>query len=113
VASMGEVMLSSKPLNFFDISGYEERFHDLEKELPRRGPVGYIADDSSEPGISDGRLLACQYSLSPVILVRSLEYDIIIGNFRTAHDPGELGLKGPLIREDFGSGLVLFRRVRR
>jgi hypothetical protein len=96
-----------------DISNYENRFVNLRQLLPSRGVTGYISDDENEDDqeFIDSRIYLAQYSLSPVILVRSLDYSLIVGNFLDHTPDFEIYRKQGLIPiKDFGNGIVLFRR---
>ena len=96
-----------------DISNYENRFVNLRQLLPPRGVTGYISDDENEDDqeFIDSRIYLAQYSLSPVILVRSLDYSLIVGNFLDHTPDFEIYRKQGLIPiKDFGNGIVLFRR---
>ena len=92
-------------------SEYLERFLTLRQVLPKRGVVGYISDDTTDEDIFAPRKYLAQYSLAPVILARSLDCSLVVGNFRN-HPPDfesyrKMGLT-PL--RDFGNGVILFTR---
>ena len=92
-------------------SEYLERFLTLRQVLPKRGVVGYISDDTTDEGISTPRKYLAQYSLAPVILARSLDRSLVVGNFRNRPSDLELYRKMGLIPlRDFGNGVVLFTR---
>jgi hypothetical protein len=99
--------------NTVDISRYENRFLTLRQSL-QRGIVGYISDDADDTDVSKTRLAVARYALSPVIIVRSLDYPLIVGNFHSRIPDYETYRKKGLIRvRDFSNGIVLFRRVSR
>ena len=94
-----------------DISGYLNRFLTLRQFMPKRGVVGYLSDDSADEDISTPRKYLAQYSLAPVILARSLDYSLVVGNFRNRPPDFEPYRKMGLIPlRDFGNGVVLFAR---
>jgi len=119
-----------------DISGEINRFITVRPLLPGRGIVGYISDDLTaeeierakeeiagtkvtkeiartkiNEEISTIRIYIAQYALSPVILVRSLHYPLIVGNFRHSNPDLDIYRKQGLIPvRDFGNGVVLFKR---
>ena len=94
-----------------DISDYEKRFQTVRKLLPKRGIVGYISNDPADESPSPGRLYMARYSLSPVILVRSLDYPLVIGNFLKPYPDLAIYRKQGLIPlRDAGNGVVLFKR---
>lgn len=96
-----------------NISQYENRFINLRQLLPQRGVIGYISDDENEDDqdFTDSRIFLAQYYLSPVILVRSSDYSLVVGNFLDLTPDLETYRKQGLIPlKDFGNGVVLFRR---
>ncbi len=95
----------------------EERYFELKKNLPAHYTVGYVCDGvnknipvSEEYNLFAQYLLA-QWVLSPVILHRSLNEKVIIGNFNSPDSKFLFSekLNFSIIR-DFGGGVVLFRR---
>jgi hypothetical protein len=101
-----------------EISAYEHRFEEVRSVLPPRGVVGYLGHPDptgATPRAADAaallhfrRYLLAQYSLAPVLLIKSTEPEFVVGNFDvSAPRPTPAGLR--LVR-DFGDGLVLFRR---
>jgi hypothetical protein len=94
-----------------DISSYEGRFLVLRQALPRRAVVGYISDDSADEETSSARIYIARYALSPLIIVRSLEYPLVVGNFRNTSPDLEIYRKQGLIPlRDFSNGVILFSR---
>jgi hypothetical protein len=82
--------------------------------LPGRGVVGYISDDLDNEEYSMPRKYLAEYSLLPVILVRSMDYPLIVGNFRNPAPDLEAYRKQGLIPiRDFGNGIVIFKRESR
>jgi hypothetical protein len=83
--------------------------------LPARATVGYEAD--SEDPLTDRqevkRFYLTQYALAPVIVVAGVDRDLVVGNYR---DPGRCRTcrsKDFVLVNDFGQGLMLFRRSTR
>ena len=96
------------------ISGYLNRFISVQPFLPRRGVVGYISDDLDNAEHSMPRKYLAEYSLLPVMLVRSMDYPLIVGNFRNPAPDLEVYRKQGLIPiRDFGNGIVIFKRESR
>lgn len=79
------------------------RFAPLKEALPRRGVVGYVGD-AGERGVAPYYL--AQYALAPVVLDRSLNHALVVGNF-SSNPPADLLEKLHLVK-DFGDGLLLF-----
>lgn len=101
-----------KNLKTQNISYYEKRFEGLRHNLPSRGVVGYISDDTNDGEDSKARMFVAQYALAPVIIVRSLEHELVIGNFRKPVDEKKLCSSYCLtIIKDFGNGVFLFKRT--
>jgi hypothetical protein len=102
-----------------EITAYESRFRLLRSALPARGVVGYVGhpeptgatprDSNAAALLHFRRYLLAQYSLAPVLLIKSTDHDLIVGNF----DPGSTPTAPPGFRlvRDFGDGVVLFRRA--
>jgi hypothetical protein len=96
------------------ISGYLSRFSAVQPLLPGRGVVGYISDDLENEDHSMPRKYVAEYALLPVILVRSIDYPLIVGNFRNPVPDLEAYRKQGLVPvRDFGNGVVLFKREHR
>ncbi len=81
----------------------DERFAKLKKQLPAEGTIGYIGE-SGEASIPDYYLT--QYALAPLVVDRSIDHAIVIGNFPTS-SPERLPTGLHLIK-DFGSGVLLY-----
>jgi hypothetical protein len=108
------------------ISGYLNRFEPLREILPRSGAVGYLdgmADDEIatprnkyllDESLPTLQLYLAQYSLAPIILVRSLDYRFVVGNYRNPKPDFETYRQMGLIPlRNFGNGVVLFRQESR
>jgi hypothetical protein len=80
----------------------DERFAALKGALRSRGVVGYVGD-SGESATSDYYLT--QYALAPLIVDRSTDHELVVGNFpngRLPQFPSTLQ-----VEKDFGNGVVL------
>lgn len=94
-----------------DISRYENRFLALRQVLPRRAVLGYISDNASNEETLTARMYIARYALAPLVIVRSLDYPLIVGNFSKTSPDIEIYRKQGLIPlRNFGNGVVLFRR---
>jgi hypothetical protein len=108
IQALAEIILFPERLTR-DISQYEKRFKKLREILPAEGAVGYISDEQEDK--NDARYQVAQYALAPVIVARSLEQNIIIGNFSDASARPGIYEKGGLVPiRDFGGGLVILTR---
>jgi hypothetical protein len=88
---------------------YEARLAPLRAALPRHGVIGYLSDRPE----ADKEFVLAQHALAPLVLVRSTDPGLIVGNFfdpaagaRIARQRADL-----VLLRDFGSGLMLFRRA--
>jgi hypothetical protein len=98
-----------------EITLYLRRFEPLRKALPARATVGYEAD--SEDPLTDRqevkRFYLTQYALAPVIVAAGVDRDLVIANYR---DPSSCRIcrsRNFILVNDFGQGLMLFRRSAR
>jgi hypothetical protein len=81
---------------------YEERMNRLRPFLPSSGIVGYISDTGEE------HYIRSQYSLAPVILVRTPGPRLIVANFSGASmRPEIINGKHYRIIKDFNDGVAL------
>lgn len=109
-----QTALDRKLIGKDEVALYERRFDEVRKSLPSHGVVGYISskqvpDIRFDPAARDYYLT--QYALSPLLVVYSDEPRWVVGNF---HDP-VAGAKmaadrNLIVVEDFGNGVMLFRR---
>lgn len=64
---------------------YEKRFVQVRNVLPRFGVIGYLSDPTNDKGVTQGlydrRYHSAEYHLAPLVIVDSIEPDIILGNF--------------------------------
>ena len=94
------------------ITIYENRFIELKDFLQNSLAVGYISDyddNSKENGLAYSMT---QYVLAPVILVRGIKRNFIVGNFQSANPDVKACEKENLsLIMDFGSGVILFERM--
>jgi hypothetical protein len=94
---------------------YEKRFAQVRKVLPRFGVIGYVSDQPNDREVTqalyDRRHHSAAYHLAPLIIVDSLEPDIILGNFftRQAMEKAVAEHKLVVIR-DFENGVFILRK---
>ena len=79
------------------------RFAKLKAALPERGVVGYVGD-SGESGVPAYYL--AQYALAPLVLDRSPNHHIVVGNFPSIPNASSVG--SLRLVKDFGDGVLLF-----
>jgi hypothetical protein len=80
----------------------DQRFAELKTMLPDRGVVGYVGESGSPAEV--GYYLA-QYALAPLVVDRSPNHPLVVGNFRISTPPPPENLK---LVKDFGNGVLLF-----
>jgi len=94
------------------ITIYEKRFFELKEFLQNHLVVGYVSDyddNSNEDGIAYSMT---QYVLAPIILVRGIKRNFIVGNFQSAKPNINANKKKNLsLYRDFGNGVILFERM--
>lgn len=102
-----------------EVTRHEDRFQALKQVVPRHGVVGYVSDPDpvamSDPASWQARqafkrYLIAQYALVPVVVLRSLEADLVVGDFSGSDGRGRAAPPGFVMAKDFGDGVVLFRR---
>jgi len=90
------------------LTKYEKRFVEIRKSLPSTGTVGYIGNEIGDEGTWN--YYRTQYSVSPVVVDRTIQHELVIGNFpedlNVSNLPATTGLT--LVR-DFGGGVMLFK----
>jgi hypothetical protein len=94
------------------ITRYDRRFQSLRAHLPSNEIVGYVGSTGTSWQDNLDPFFATQYALSPVVLVRRTDRPLVVGNFNVA-DPTQKLPNDPRLQliEDFGDGVMLFRRV--
>jgi len=96
------------------ISAQFPRFQALMNAVPERAELGYLTD--AEPGsvTESSMALSAQYALAPRILEKSVGPEWALGNFTRPADFAASGQsKGLRLQQDFGNGVVLFRKEHR
>ena len=97
---------ASSPFGQDYVSPADERFAQLKNDLPARGVVGYISDETDVNERTKKYYLA-QYALAPLIVVNNTDQTLVIGDFNKE----ESAVSGNLVLlKRFGNGVVLFRQ---
>ena len=89
------------------------RFAALASAVPQNEVLGYLSD--AQPGsVADGTLFtSATYVLAPRLVDRSVAHNYVLGNFTRPADFAALGRgSGLRLQQDFGNGVVLFRKER-
>jgi hypothetical protein len=89
---------------FLPTNDFAGALHDMRGSLPARGVVGYVDGGHDTPAELQDYYLA-QYALAPLVVARSSNQNVVIGNFsRSKSAPPD-----NLVRvRDFGHGVALF-----
>jgi hypothetical protein len=90
-------------------SQYESRFDGLRAALPPHGVVGYLGDPRFEPA----SYFLAQYSLAPMLLDRSEEHPLVVGNFDASTPTEAIWPSDFTPLRDFGNGVILLQRKAR
>ena len=91
------------------ISRNEKRFDELKKLLPVRGVIGYIYERGRGRVFvkAERKFLLTQYSMAPLIIVRSDKYDLVIGNqIDIAKIPKHL-----VLQKDLGNDILFCKGI--
>lgn len=111
VLSLIDIIVSPQKVSSEDITFYEKRFKNLIRVLPSNGTVGYFSDCIEDVYNVNARLYITQYALAPVIIVKSVDSQFIVGNFcDSVITPGsnyELIFHSG---KDLSKGVTLFKR---
>ena len=93
------------------ISAQFVRFEPLLSSVSQRAELGYLTD--AQPGsVTDSAMfLGAQYVLAPRLLSKGAANEWVLGNFSRPADFAAVGRSNGLrLQQDFGNGVVLFRR---
>ena len=94
------------------ITLYEDRLAELKTVLQNQAIVGYVSDDEDRSDEEWMTYTRIQYVLAPIILVRGLKPNFVIGNFQYTQPDFEAYEKENLsLRRDFGHGVILLERM--
>jgi hypothetical protein len=104
-----------------EVSRHEARLQAVKPALPGHGLVGYVSDEpaeASDPASAAARqsfkrYLLTQYALVPIVLSRGPDGDLVVGDFTPSAPGGVAAPPGFVMVQDFGGGVVLFRRLPR
>ena len=92
------------------VSRDEQRFVALKEDLPEWGKVGYLDSPNLDEGEAKEQYYVVQYILSPLIVVDSIEYEFVIGNFPENMDNTMPASVNELILvKEYGDGVFLWK----
>jgi hypothetical protein len=94
------------------VSAQFTRFAGTLSSIPEGAQIGYITDAAPGSGADTGMFLSAQYVLAPRLLKRGAAQELVLGNFSHPADFASIGRsQGLRLQQDFGEGVVLFRKV--
>jgi hypothetical protein len=93
------------------ISAQFTRFEPLLAAVPARAEMGYLTDAPPGSVADSSMLLSAQYVLAPRLVARGAAHEWVVGNFTRPGDFAAVGRSNGLrLEQDFGNGVVLFRK---
>lgn len=95
-----------------DVSQHVQRVLPMRDMLPANGEVGYLSDiDPGDVNLvpeADRDYYLTQYALAPLVVIRTTDRDIVVGNFRQL--PTRALPDGVVQVRNFGGGVMLLKR---
>jgi len=93
------------------ISAQFARFGGALSSIPENARIGYITDTPPGSAANSAMFLGAQYVLAPRLLIRGAGEALVLGNFTRPADFASVGRsQGLRLQQDFGQGVVLFRK---
>jgi hypothetical protein len=93
------------------VSAQFTRFGPALSAIPENAEIGYITDTQPGSAAGSAMFLSAQYVLAPRLLKRGAAPALVLGNFTRPADFAAAGRsQGLRQQQDFGNGVVLFRR---
>jgi hypothetical protein len=95
------------------VSAQKARFAGMLAVVPENAVLGYLTDEAPGSLAESTMFLTAQYTLAPRLLDRGAAPEWVLGNFRRRADFAAIGqAHSLLLQQDFGDGVVLYRRAR-
>jgi hypothetical protein len=106
-----EVAYQAENQDPYQISATFVRLDGLRSAIPENSSLGYLTDAEPRSTVESAMFLAAQYVLAPRLLAKDTLHEWVLGNFTRPADFAALGKSRSLrLQQDFGNGVVLFRR---
>jgi hypothetical protein len=97
------------------VSAQFTRFAAALSAIPENAEIGYITDAQRGSAAGSAMFLSAQYVLAPRLLKKGAAATLVLGNFTRPADYTAVGRSQGLrlrLQQDFGEGVVLFRKDR-
>lgn len=98
----------------FHVQMAAEQFAPVLSRIPANAVLGYVSDLELNTDAGKAAFFATQYAIAPRILVdasKGERFDYVLGNWGLAQDYAAAGQsRGLTLVEDFGNGIVLYRK---
>ncbi len=106
-----ETAYQSQNRDPYMISAQFTRLAGVAAAVPESATLGYLTDAAAGSVTASAMRTAAQYVLAPRLLADGTGHDWVLGNFTRPADFAALGrAQGLRVRQDFGNGVVLYRR---
>lgn len=94
------------------VSAQIDRLAGVISAVPSAAIVGYISDVHDNSTIALAMFNSARYALAPRLLVEGTDRDLVLGNFTKPADWNTVASEhGLQLAQDFGNGVVLFKKV--
>jgi len=99
----------------YQVGAQFSRFEAFQARVPENAVMGYLTDLAPGSVAAEAMFGSAQYVLAPRLLEKTpAGHDLVLGNFAKPGDFLTLGLPyGLRLEQDFGNGVVLFRKESR
>ena len=88
------------------------RFEPILSAVPEHAALGYVTDVQSR-NLGPAMILSAQFVLAPRLLEKGTAHEWVLGDFTRPADFAAVGQRhGLRLQQDFGNGVVLFRKER-
>jgi hypothetical protein len=93
------------------IADQATRFAPFESSVPPNAILGYLSDAAAGSVADSTMFTSATYTLAPRLVERGVRHEYVLGNFTRPADFAALGRgNGLRLQQDFGNGVVLFRK---
>ena len=98
----------------FGVAAFESRFDELRKTIRPRTVYGYLSDNARNDPSAGAEFYLTQYTLAPAIVKPTPDEPLVVVNLHVPKPDQKLLQANKLVLvQNFGSGVLLCRRVQR